>query len=223
MAEWQGFYSTAQVSRLAQFPLSTLYEWKRRGIITPDIEVTNEHGDVVDHGYSYADLTIIKIMRAAGDERLDLKSVHTTLSHLFERLGPPSRGWADAKVYLVGNRVFAEKSDEWDVTAATQSGQKAERRLFGDMFEELKALEEPGAILIPKDYRAFVQINPAIMGGDPVVRNSRIPTSMLVMLWNRGKSLSELAKLYRIPKRFIEKAIDYERFLDGEIAASATA
>jgi uncharacterized protein (DUF433 family) len=222
MTEWQGFYSTAQVSRLAQIPLSTLYEWKRRGIVAPDLQLVNEHGDKVDHGYSYADLTIIKIMRAVSDKHLDLKSLHVTMRHLFERLGPPSKGWSKAHVYIVGNRVFAEMPDEWDVTAATQSGQRAERTLFGDMFEELRELEEPGAILVPQDYRLYVQINPAIMGGDPVVKNSRVPTSMLAMLRRRGKSLSQLAKLYRIPKRFIEKAVEYERFLDGEATAPAT-
>ena len=34
MGAWQGFYSTAQVSRLAGVPKRTLYHWKARGIIT---------------------------------------------------------------------------------------------------------------------------------------------------------------------------------------------
>jgi uncharacterized protein (DUF433 family) len=225
MPEWQGFYSTSQVSRLARIPRSTLYEWKDREIIAPSVTVLNEHGDVVDLGYSYADLTIIKIMRALREDRLDLKSVHVALRHLFERLGPPSQGWADAHVYIVENKVYAEKPDEWDVTAATQFGQKAERRLFGEMFEELHELEEPGAILIPKPFRPFVQINPAIMGGEPVVRKTRIPTFILATLRKRGRSLAELAKLYRpISKDVIEKAIEYEEFLDSAIAeAGATA
>ncbi len=224
MTDWQGFYSTAQVSRLARIPLSTLYEWKRREIIAPDVEVLNEHGQIVDHGYSYADLTIIKIMRAVSDKRLDLKSAHRTIRHLFQRLGPSDMGWADAYVYIVGNKVYAEQPDEWDVTAATQSGQRAERRMFGDMFEELRGLEEPGAILIPRDFRPFVEINPAVMGGDPVVRGTRVPTSILATLRRKGKSLAELARLYRpIAERFIDKAVKYEEFLDSTIAEPSPA
>ena len=223
MPAWQGFYSTAQVSRLARVPLSTLYEWKRREIVSPDVEILNEHGEAIDHGYSYADLTIIKIMKAVSEKRLDLKSAHGTLRHLFQRLGPPDR-WEDAYVYIVGNRVFAEQPDEWDVTAATQLGQRVERRLFGDMFEELRGLEEPGAILIPPDFRPFIQIDPAIMGGEPVVRDTRVPTSILAALKRKGKSLAELARLYRpIAEGVIDKAIDYERFLDSEIAAAPAA
>ena len=223
MREWQGFYSTSQVSRLARIPRSTLYEWKDRGIIAPGVTVLNEYGDVVDLGYSYADLTIIKIMRALREDRLDLKSVHVALRHLFERLGPPSQGWVEAHVYIVENKVYAEKPDAWDVTTATQFGQKAERRLFGDMFEELHELEEPGAILLPKPFRPFVQINPAIMGGEPVVRKTRIPTFILATLRKRGKSLAELAKLYRpISKDVIEKAIEYEEFLDSAIVEAGS-
>jgi uncharacterized protein (DUF433 family) len=182
------------------------------------MEVLNERGDVVDLGYSYADLTIIKIMRALRDDRLDLTSVHVALRHLFERLGPPSQGWANAHVYIVGNRVYAEKPDEWDVTAATQFGQKTERRLFGDMFEELRELEEPGAILIPEPFRPYVQISPAIMGGEPVVKNTRVPTSILAALKRHGRSLAELAKLYSpIPRRTIAKAVEYEEYLDSAI------
>jgi uncharacterized protein (DUF433 family) len=218
MREWQGFYSTAQVSRIARIPRSTLYEWKEREIIAPSVTVLSEQGDVVDLGYSYADLTIIKIMRALRDDRLDLRSVHIALSHLFERLGAPSQGWADAHVYIVGNRVYAEKPDEWDVTAATQFGQKAERRLFGEMFEELRELEEPGAILVPKPFRPFVQIDPAVMGGEPVVKNTRVPTSILATLKKRGRSLVDLSRLYRpISKEIIAKAVEYEEFLDSAI------
>src|SRR3990172_11207367 len=116
MANWQGFYSTSQVSRLARVSRSTLYDWRERGIVAPDLQLKNEHGDVVDVGYSYADLTIIRIMRAHRHDHLDLKFVYLALRHLFDRLGPAEGGWADARVYVVDNKVFAEKSDEWDLT-----------------------------------------------------------------------------------------------------------
>jgi len=221
MSEWQGFYPTSQVSRLARVPRRTLYEWRRRGIIAPSISLRNEHGDIVDVGYSYADLTIIKIMRALRDDQLDLASVYIALRHLFDRLGPPSRGWTDAHVYIKNNRVYAEKLDEWDLTAATQFGQKAERRLFGNMFEELRELEEPGAILVPEQFRPYVQISPSVMGGEPVLRNTRIPTSILAVLKKRGKPLTELARAYSpIQKKAIAKAIEYEEFLDTAITDS---
>ena len=172
-------------------------------------------GGVVDYGYSYADLTIIKIMRLLRDDRLDLTSVGIALKHLFERLGPPSKGWADAHVYIVGKKIYAELPDEWETTTATQFGQRVETRMFGDLFSILRDQEEEGAILIPKDYLRYVEINPNVMGGEPVIRGTRVPTSMLAMLRQKGKTLGDIADLYHpIPRETIAKALDYENFLD---------
>ncbi|MBA7619221.1 hypothetical protein ES703_26558 [subsurface metagenome] len=216
--KWKGFYSTPQVSRLARVPLSTLYDWKSRGIIRPSILLKDNDLVVLD-GYSYADLTIIKILRALREDQIELSSAGIALKHLWERLGPPSRGWADAHVYLVGKRIYAEKQDEWETTAATQFGQKVEPRMFGDLFQELKEQEEEGSILVPRDFRAVVEINPEVMGGQPVVRGTRVPTSILATLKAKGKSIKELARLYAlIPKGTIEKVIAYENFLDTAVA-----
>ena len=207
MDEWQGFYSIAQVARLAKIPRRTLYEWRERKIIEPSLEV-------VDYGYSYADLTIIKIMRLLRENQLDLTSVGQALRHLYDRLGAPSRGWADASVFIAGRRIYAEFPDEWETTAATQFGQKVETSLFGDLFTILRDQEE-GAILIPQDYLRFVEINPKVMGGDPVVRGTRVPTSILAMLRKKGRSVDEIAQLYSpLPKETIIKAIEYEEYLD---------
>ena len=214
MDDWQGFYSTSQVARLAQIPRRTLYDWKARGIIAPSVRVMD--GElVVDEGYSYADLTIIRIMRALREKQLDLKSVGIALRHLYERLGPPSLGWADSQVHIVGNHIFAYQDDEWETTAATRFGQKIDTRLFGELFEDLRNYEEPGSILVPIDFTEYVEIDPNVMGGQPVVRGTRVPTSLLAQLSAQGKPIREIAQLYQpIPQNAVLKAIEYERFLD---------
>ena len=220
MTTWQGFYSTTQVSRLARIPRRTLYEWRRRGVIAPSVQIV-EAGRVVDEGYSYADLTIIKILRALREDKLDLDSAGRALRHLFERLGAPSKGWVNTSVYLVGNKIYAEKPDEWDVTVATKHGQRLETRLFADLFQELRAREEPGEILVPEPYSPYVEINPYVMGGQPVVRGTRIPTSILALLRAKGKTLEHIARLYYpLARKTIEKAIQYEQFLDTATASA---
>ncbi len=216
MSSWQGFYSTSQVSRLARVPLSTLYSWKTRGIISPSVEVVDKDGYVVEEGYSYADLTIIRIMRALREDRLDLTSVGIALRHMYERLGPPSEGWSDANVYLVGNKIFAERSDEWQTTSATSFGQKVATRMFGDLFPLLREQEEEGSILVPRDYAKYVEIDPRVMGGQPVVRDTRIPTSLFPVLLAKGKSVDDLIRLYHpISRETIEKTVEFEKYLDS--------
>ncbi|GAI84547.1 unnamed protein product, partial [marine sediment metagenome] len=152
-SEWQGFYSTAQVSRLARIPLSTIYEWRRRGIIRPSLELVE--GDLVaDEGYSYSDLTLIRIIKALRDQRLDFDSAARALRHMYERLGPPDRGWVNETVYVVGNRIYVDRPDEWEITDATELGQRVMETLFGDLFEELREIDEEASIFISLKYLA---------------------------------------------------------------------
>lgn len=214
---WQGFYSTSQVSRLASVPPRTLYDWKARGIIAPSVRIVDA-GLVVDEGYSYADLGIIKLLRALRVKQLNLRSVAVSLRHLYERFGPPtSAGWASAHVYIIGKDVFAQKPDDWDTTLATRSGQKAEMRVLGELFEE------EAAILVPKDYDAYVEINLDVMDGQPVIRDTRVPTTILAMMFDQGASIIELTTLYKpIPRGTIEKAIAFEKSLDAKLTKTAT-
>ena len=224
MAQWQGFYSTAQVARLARVPVSTLYDWKAKGILVPSV-VIQRHGLGSNYGYTYANLTVIRLMRAIRDKKLQLRSVSIPLHHLFERVGPPSKGWADAQVFIVGRHVFAEKRepDVWGTTTAEQYGQKVETRLFGDLFDELREMEEGGSILVPKDYASAVEIDPNIMNGDPVVKNTRIAPSVLFVKYVKGKTIGELAMLFKLAQDVVKKVIEYERFLSAPITASGQA
>ncbi len=218
MRQWEGLYSTTQVARLARVPVATLRDWKRRGIVAPTVVVT-QAGTQIDEGYSYADLTIIRLLRALRDDQVDLTSAGVALRHLFERLGPPSRGWAKAKVFFVGRRIYAEAHDEWGTTAAKQFGQLVDERLFGDLFDELRGLEEDGSILVPADWRHEITINPAIMGGEPVVRGTRVPTSAIFMLSRAGRTLKEIATSYpMLAVRQLKAAIAYEGYLERQHA-----
>jgi uncharacterized protein (DUF433 family) len=215
MSESKGFYSTAQVSRLARIPVSTLYEWRRRKIIRPSLELV-EDGLVADEGYSYSDLTLVRILKALRDKHLDFDSAANALRHLYERLGPPDRGWVNEKIYIIGNHIYVDKPDEWQITDATELGQKVMEVLFGDLFEELREGDEEASIIVPPEFRKYIQVRPEVMGGEPVIRDTRIPTATIVALLV-NHDISELKKLYRrIPPEKIDKAVEYEHYLDRQ-------
>ena len=217
MAEWQGFYTAARVSRLTGVPVSTLNLWRRRGILRPSL-VMREGSRVTGEGFSYADVTLVRILRALRDKQLNFDDAGRAIRHLYDRLGPPSKGWANERVYVVGNHIYIDKPDDWEVTDATGLGQKVMHEL-GDLFEELRQLDEGASILVPVRYQKFVNIDPQIMGGEPVIRDTRLPTATVASMLNRYKSLDKLVKLYSpISREMIEKAIEYERDLDQRSA-----
>jgi uncharacterized protein (DUF433 family) len=214
---WRGFYSTEQVSRLAGIPRRTLYLWKKNGVISPSVRVVDSNGRT-QQGYSYADLAIAKVLHALKLRRLNLRSAVGALRHLYSRFGPPTAvGWADAHVFVVGKEVFAQKPDDWDTTLATKGGQKANISVLGQL------VEEQGALLVPREFSDYVEIDPLVMDGEPVVRDTRVPTSMLAMLFNEGTSVLRLAELYApIPASTIRKAIEFEKGIGKTSPNTAT-
>jgi uncharacterized protein (DUF433 family)/DNA-binding transcriptional MerR regulator len=216
MTDYQGFYTTSHVSRLTGIPTSTLYDWRERGIIRPSLQIME--GDKVSaEGYSYADLTLIRILKALRDKKLNFDDVGNTLHHLYERLGPPNKGWAKEHVYVEGGHIYVDRPDYWEVTA--DAGQKVAEVMFGDLFDELRDLEEGASLIVPTQFRNDVQIDPLVMGGEPVIRGTRLPTATVATMLGRYKSIDKLAKLYRtIPRDKIARAIEYERYLDERIA-----
>ena len=67
---WPGFYTARDVARLAQIPSSTLYEWQQRKIIEPSLELEGDDGKTIQ-GYTYADLVLIRILRALREDKID--------------------------------------------------------------------------------------------------------------------------------------------------------
>lgn len=215
--ESDGFYTIPDMARLTGIPARTLHEWRLRGIITPNWVVTE--GKRYEEGYSYAQLTIVRLIRQLRADQIDFKAAAKALRHLYDRLGPPSTGWRDERVYFIGKDIYVEGQDGWPITEATQLGQTVATPLFGDLFEELRDLEDGGSILIPREFRPFVEINPAVMGGEPVIRGTRIPTSVIAAFRKKGRTLARLVELYApLTLLFLEKAIDYEGFLDQQSA-----
>ena len=217
---FQGFYSVSQVSRLARVPRSRLYDWKKRNILKPSIQIVAD-GKVVDEGYSYADVTILRLCRAIRDKKLNMQSVCTALLHLIDRFGHPDKDWNNVHVYIANNHVYADRLDEWEITAADKSGQKVETKLFGDVFDILRNMDQGGDIgdiLLPEGFSQFVTINPNVMGGEPVIRNTRILTATVAAKHRNGTSTDRLVELYQpIARECIERAIEYEEFLNSPI------
>ena len=135
-----------------------------------------------------------------------------------------NKGWFDVHVYIANNNVYAERLDEWEVTTATHHGQKIETRLFGDVFDILRDMDEDGDILLPKGFSHCISIKPNVMNGEPVIKNTRVPIASIAAKFHQGVSLDRLAELYTpISRLCIEKAVEYEDYLNSPIPKTGEA
>lgn len=209
---WDGCYPVATAARLTGAPPAAFYALQSRGIIRRDATAYSvfEFSDRPSRiGYGLTDLMIVKLLRGRRNKRLNPETLAQALRQLFrEHGGANNPAWQQAPLYVQGRQVYAQKP----AAAAAAAGAAGRLRTL-----PARELFDPEALhLVPTPFRDYVEINPAVSGGDPVLRHRLcIMTSLLAAIHSGGKSCAEIAKSYApIPQKAIEKAIEYEHWLD---------
>src|SRR3972149_1519132 len=164
-----GFYTPAEAARIARVPRHRLDAWRREGIIIPAISVVDFGGDE-ETGYTFQALVYLRVIRMLRDH-VPLEKAVVAVQHLRDRFGAPGPNWADARILLSTGDVYAIRKDEWQVTVATRHGQKAAiELLFEEEFDQLR--ERADALLVPRRYQPFVEVDPSVRSGQPIVRET---------------------------------------------------
>ena len=103
-------------------------------------------------------------------------------------------------------------------TTATRSSQRAADVLFGEEFSNLR--DRSDALLVPRKFQRYVEIDPSRKNGQPVVVGTTIPTSVIHAFRNRGLSFADIRHEYPfISIQAATVAHRFEQFLDLESAA----
>ncbi len=210
-----GFYTSAQASRIALVSSWTLSNWKRNGIIIPTVtwidEFHKEHA-----GHSFETVVFMRLLRLLRDKDISLYMAVGALRRLKERFGTPSRRWADARLFVYRQDAFVYEEKDRDkrgTTAVTRYNQKVLDIIFGEHFAFLK--ERADALLIPERFMNFVEIDPAVQNGLPIVLGTKIMTSIIHDLSLQNYRPEDIHSMYPfIPKARIVGAEEYEAFLD---------
>ena len=212
----RGFYLPSQAARIARVPRRLLRAWHRGGLVQPILYVVDEEG--VSHtGYDFDSLLYLRLLRSLREHGITLERAARALKHLVDRFGPPSSRWADARIFADGRDVYVQDADEWGTTVASIGGQRIAEELFGEDFARMR--ERLDAVLVPSEFLSSVTIDPAIRSGQPVVRGTTLPTSVLYNLHKRGLSPSQILGYYpSLTEDQIQRAVAYEAELDAEAA-----
>ncbi|MBA7697756.1 hypothetical protein ES703_106426 [subsurface metagenome] len=211
-----GFYTSAEASRIAQVPIWTVHSWRRHGIVIPSVEWTDELNKV-HIGHTFETVVFFRIIRLLRDKGTSLLTAVRAVKSIRERLGTPSVRWANAKFFVRNKEIIvSDETDGWESTVATKGHQKVAELLFGDEFKRLK--ERADALLIPEQFMDYVEIDPSIQNGLPIILGTTILTDVIYKLHIQGYEYPDIKDMY--PFVSDDKIIgtrDYELFLDRAI------
>jgi uncharacterized protein (DUF433 family) len=200
----RGSYLAPRASQLSGVPKSTLYDWVRSGVLVPDFEAPFE--------WSFRDLMFVRLVAWLRMKEMPRPEVAERVSDIRALLTKtPDFDFlrSDGQALFLGDSTADHRTgqqampsvltmlDEFRVTTTVELPEFGRRRLWGPN------LLTPS----PRSY-----ISPRVMGGEPCLAGTRIPTGTVYALHTeRGLDTSSIHALYEeLEPRDIEDAISLE-------------
>lgn len=213
-----GFYTPSEASRIAQVPEWTVNYWRKNGIIIPSVKWTDEMNK--EHiGHTFETVVFLRLIRLLRDKGVSLVESVKAVKRLRDRFGVPSKEWADAKVFVDVSDVIAySDKDTWGSTNVTKGHQKIAEFILGSEFVKLR--DRADALLIPEQFLPYVEIDPVIRNGLPIILDTSIQTSLIHKLRQLKHTYADIQDMYPfIARNKVIGAERYETFLDRTLLA----
>lgn len=209
----RGRYPADRAAHLSGVPRSTVYEWAREAVLVPD------YSHATPKLWSYRDLVFLRLlarMRHSGIARVHAAEALKQLRALLAQPG------SDITWVRIGNGLFVG-DDTHDLITKQQA------------FEQVLSITKPFNLLEPiegvNDHpiwgpdlvepSAHTYISPHVMGGEPCVDSTRIPSAtVLALVDSRGLTSAKIVRLYpQLTSEGIKDAVELERRMRTPVAA----
>jgi uncharacterized protein (DUF433 family) len=200
----RGRYAADRAAQLSAVPSRTLHDWATSGILVPDWM------NASPRGWSYRDILYARLLawlRSKGMERARASGRVLAVRELMARAVIQPHLRSDGTVMLLedesvdrfsGQQVFDGLSELLDVFEMTEP------------IEGVSRAELWGPSLVRPSRLTY--ISPWVLGGEPCVADSRVPTSAIYALRiERSLDTGRIHALYpELPEEAIEDAIELE-------------
>jgi len=203
----RGRYTTERAGQLSGVPARTLYDWAKEGVLAPDYSRR-------PMAWSYRDLAFVRLLAWLRQGHMDRRTATQRVAHIREVMTDPNQQVSeirsDGTIVLLGEE-----------TIDRLTGQQVFDSMAGflSVFNLLEPIAELGRrrlwgpdLIQPTERTS---ISPWVMGGEPCVRSTRIPTAGLHALRHqRGLETERIVALYPgLDAAHVDDAINLEERL----------
>lgn len=199
-----GFYSPRVAAKVARIRYQNFQAWAKASLLHPKKVRLGKREESV---YTYADLLLIRLILRLRQHEVRPKAIKTALKTITALAEGDPHAWMKATMYVESGMivvVFPDRED-WNPIAASKGTQKLSLVFFPELREELEHE------LVPPERFPFIEIDPQVLGGMPVVRGTRVSTRSIAEVAASGE---DPVKAYpELKPDQIRNARDYEEFL----------
>jgi len=214
----QGFYPRDIASRLADVSRKTMAEWDKKGIVPALIHWTDPRGRETP-AYTFEGLVYLRLIRLLRQQKnsVPMRRIIVAVEYLVEKFGPPGPEWEGARIFSDGKRIWVDKPT---LVSASDGGQIGSEVLLGKEFARFRARAD--ALLVPEDFLEWVEIQPSLRNGMPVVRGSGMETRIIHAMFNQGMNERDVKASYPfLSLTQIRHGEGFEKYLDDRKLALA--
>ena len=200
-----GLYSPRVAARVARIRPQSFQAWAKANLLQPlRVAKGGERGGAV---YTYKDLLLIRLIVRLRAEGVRTRNIRIALDTIASVSGGNRDAWMRSRLLVTSGLVVVVFPDtaEWNPMAASEGPQKMAEVFFPELIEQLK--EE----LVPPIQFPFVEVDPQVLGGSPVVKGTRVSTRAVVSIEDAGQD--PLEAYPDLTKEQVANARAYEEFL----------
>ena len=206
-----GCYPAQRAAALSGVPASTVYDWARKGIVTPSVSSEREKL------WSYADLMTLRVVAwlrsPKGDGQVRGTSMTQVRAAFAELSARKIDLWDDSR--QPPSALFVERSGKIIVRTGADAMSLDGQGRMTDTLDLLAPFGE-GETVGPdlRRPRPLLRIVPGKCSGEPHVQETRLTSLTLAALFERGYDLDGVSALYpEEPRDALLQAYDLERHL----------
>jgi len=203
----RGRYTTERAGQLSGVPARTLYDWAKEGVLAPDYRGR-------PMAWSYRDLAFLRLLAWLRQGHMERRKAAQRVAHIRNVMTDPAQQVSeirsDGTVVLLGGETIDRLTGQQVFDSMAP---------FLSVFNLLEPVAELGRrrlwgpdLIQPTEQTS---ISPWVMGGEPCVRFTRIPTAGLHALRReRGLETDRIVALYPgLDAAHVEDAIKLEERL----------
>ena len=188
----RGFYPVPDAARLVGTSANLLRRWASVDLVKPTISTSGAELRTVN-GYSFEDLFYLRVLNMLR-HRVSLFEAAKTVSLITKRAGAPGAQWSRLQIKFINRKAWVYFPDQWGWTLAVDTGgtgQRGEERLlFPRAFRALSRRID--ALIVPQRYWHYIEVNPDVRDGFPVLLGTSFETAVVKQLRDHGMSFAEM-------------------------------